>query len=156
MLKIIGIGNTLRGDDGIGPYIINELKKEKLPEAVQLLDIGSDAFSVIDHLICEHPVLVIDCAQMDKKPGEVVKFNVEEKNLSILEKAISLHGFGFTDVYKMAKKLNDNIQCTIIGVQPKLIQFNSGLSEEVKNSIPSIIKLVMEETNKYVKKNNNN
>jgi hydrogenase maturation protease len=156
MLKIIGIGNTLRGDDGIGPYIINELRKEKLPEAVQLFDIGSDAFAVIDHLISEHPVLIIDCAQMNKNPGEVVKFNVEEKTLSILENAISLHGFGFTDVYKMAKKLNDNIQCTIVGVQPKLIEFNSDLSEEVKNSIPSIIKLVMEETNKYVKKNNNN
>ena len=156
MLKIIGIGNTLRGDDGIGPYIINELKNAKLPEAVQLLDIGSDAFSVIDHLISEYPVLVIDCAQMDKRPGEIVIFEVQEKNLSILEKAISLHGFGFADVYKMAKILNDNIQCTIIGVQPKLLRFNSDLSEEVKKSIPSIIKLVIEETNKYVKKNNNN
>ena len=156
MLKIIGIGNTLRGDDGVGPQVISELKKENLPDSVQIFDIGSDAFSVIDHLISEQPVLVIDCAQMDKQPGEIVKFEVKEENLSKLDKAILLHGFGFADVYKMAKKLTDNIRCTVIGVQPKSLEFNTGLSEEVKNNIPSIIKMVIEETNKYVKKNTNN
>ena len=156
MLKVLGIGNTLRGDDGIGPIIIDELMKRDLPDSIQLYDIGSDAFSIIDHFEKEEPVLVIDCAQMGKEPGEVVKFDVKDENLPILDKAISIHGFGFSDVYKMAKNLYENIQCTIIGVQPKSLEFNTGLSKEVKNKIPSIIKMVMEETNKYVKKNNHN
>ena len=156
MLKVLGIGNTLRGDDGIGPIIIDELMKRDLPDSIQLYDIGSDAFSIIDHFEKEEPVLVIDCAQMGKEPGEVVKFDVKDENLPILDKAISIHGFGFSDVYKMAKNLYENIQCTIIGVQPKSLEFNTGLSKEVKNKIPSIIKMVMEETNKHVKKNNNN
>ncbi len=156
MLKILGIGNTLRGDDGIGPHIIDELKKKNLPDSIQLFDIGSDAFSIIDHFEKEEPVLVIDCAQMGKEPGEIVKFDVKDENLPILDKAISIHGFGFADVYKMANSLYDNVQCIIIGVQPKSLEFNTGLSEEVKNKIPSIIKMVMEETNKHVKKNNHN
>ena len=156
MLKVLGIGNTLRGDDGIGPIIIDELMKRDLPDSIQLYDIGSDAFSIIDHFEKEEPVLVIDCAQMGKEPGEVVKFDVKDENLPILDKAISIHGFGFSDVYKMAKNLYENIQCTIIGVQPKSLEFNTGLSEEVKNKIPSIIKMIMEETNKHVKKNNHN
>ncbi len=156
MLKVLGIGNTLRGDDGIGPSVIEELQKENLPESIQLFDIGSDAFSIIDHFENEHPVLVIDCAQMGKEPGEVVKFDVKDENLPILDKAISIHGFGFSDVYKMAKNLYENIQCTIIGIQPKSLEFNTGLSDEIKNKIPSIIKMVIEETNKHVKKNNHN
>ena len=156
MLIVLGIGNTLRGDDGIGPHIIDELKKENLPDSIQLFDIGSDAFSIIDHFESKQPVLVIDCAQMGKEPGEIVKFDVKDENLPILDKAISIHGFGFADVYKMAHSLYDNIQCIIIGVQPKSLEFNTGLSEEVKKKIPSIIKMVMEETNKHVKKNNHN
>jgi hydrogenase maturation protease len=156
MLKVLGIGNTLRGDDGIGSVVIEALQKENLPESIQLFDIGSDAFSIIDHFENEQPVLVIDCAQMGKEPGEVIKFDVKDENLPILDKAISIHGFGFSDVYKMAKNLYENIQCTIIGVQPKSLEFNTGLSEEIKNKIPSIIKMVIEETNKHVKKNNHN
>ena len=156
MLKVLGMGNTLRGDDGIGPHIIDELKKKNLPDSIELVDIGSDAFSIIDHFEKEQPVLVIDCAQMGKEPGEIVKFEVKDENLPILDKAISIHGFGFSDVYKLATNLYKNIQCTIIGVQPKSLEFNTGLSDEVKNKIPLIIKMVMEETNKNVKKNNHN
>jgi len=156
MLKVLGIGNTLRGDDGIGPVIIEELKKLDLPDSINLIEIGSDAFSIIDHFENKQSVLVIDCAQMGKDPGECVKFDVKNENLPILDKAISVHGFGFADVYKLAQNLYEDIQCTIIGIQPKSIEFNTGLSEEVKNNIPLIINMVMEETEKYVKENNHN
>jgi len=150
MFKIIGIGNILRGDDGIGPAIIEELKKLDLPDSIQLIDIGSDAFSIIDYFENKQPVLVIDCAHMGKKPGEVVKFDVKENNLPILDKAISIHGFGFSDVYKMAQGLYENVQCTIVGIQPKSIEFNTGLSKRIKNKIPLIIDMVLEETQKHV------
>ena len=56
----------------------------------------------------------------------------------------------------MAQNLYEDIQCTIIGIQPKSLEYNTGLSGEVKNNIPLVIKMVMEETEKYVKKNNHN
>ena len=152
-LIIVGIGNTLRGDDGIGCKIIEELKKETLPDFVELVDIGSDAFSIIDFFEKQQPVLLVDCAQMDKGAGSIVRFDVEEKNLPVLDKAISIHGFGFSDVYRMAKNLYGHIQCTVIGVQPKSIEFNSGLTDEIIAKIPSIKKMVIEEINKHGKKN---
>ena len=127
-----------------------------MPDSINLIEIGSDAFSIIDHFENKQPVLVIDCAQMGKDPGECVKFDVKDENLPILDRAISVHGFGFAYVYKMAQNLYEDIQCTIIGIQPKSIEFNTGLSEEVKNNILLIIKMVMEETEKYVKENNHN
>jgi hydrogenase maturation protease len=150
MLKVIGIGNTLRGDDGIGPVVIEELKKRDLPESIQLIDVGSDAFSIIDHFENNQPVLVIDCAQMDKEPGDILKFDVNDENLPILDKAISIHGFGFSEVYKMAQGIYEDIQCSVIGVQPMSIEFNTGLSEEIKNKIPLIINMVLEENKKHV------
>lgn len=156
MLTVIGIGNVLRGDDGIGPHIISELQKQDVPNSIRLIDIGSDTFSIIEHLVNEDPVLVIDCAQMNKNPGDVFKFKVSEKNLSYVDNTISLHGFGFSELYKIAEKLNDNILCTIIGIQPKSLEFNTGLSDEIKKNIPYIKSMVIEEINNHVKKNINN
>lgn len=156
MLKVIGIGNTLRGDDGIGPAVIKELKKIKIPDCIQLLDIGSDALSILDHFEKEQRLIIIDCANMDKSPGDVIKFEMKDSNLPILDKAISIHGFGFSEVFNIASNLYKDIKCTVIGIQPKALEFNTGLSEEIKSKIPSIIKMVVKETNKYVKKNNHN
>jgi hydrogenase maturation protease len=155
-LIIIGIGNTLRADDGIGCKIIEELKTEQLPKEVELVDIGSDTFSLVGYFEKKLPVLVIDCAQMDKVPGTVIKFDIEESDLPVLDKAIFVHGFGFSEIYKMAKSLYGTIDCTIIGIQPKSIEFNRGLSKVVEEKIPFIKNMVIEEIKKHAKKDYHN
>ena len=144
MLKVIGIGNMLRGDDAIGPLVIEELLKCKdLPAT--LIDAGSDAFTVLEHLIGKDPLLIIDCAKMGKEPGDICEFNISNANFSHVEKAVSLHGFGFGDVYKMAKGMGPVAPCKVIGIEPKEIAFDIEISEEVKKSIPKIINLVNKE-----------
>jgi hydrogenase maturation protease len=144
MLKVIGIGNMLRGDDAVGPMVIEELLKCKdLPAT--LIDAGSDAFTVLEHLIGKDPLLIIDCAKMGKTPGDIVEFDISDGNIAYAEKAVSLHGFGFGDVYKMAKEIGPVAPCKIIGVEPKEIAFDMQISEDVKNSIPKIINLVNKE-----------
>ena len=64
MLKVIGLGNILRGDDGIGPAIIQNLEQSGNSFQIRPIDAGSDAFTVLDHLLGSEPVLIIDCARM--------------------------------------------------------------------------------------------
>lgn len=149
MLKVISLGNELRGDDSIGPAVVNELRTMDLPEPVTLIDAGADASAVLEHLIAEEPVLLIDCAQMGKQPGEVVKFKVNDSNIKSFEKSISLHGFSFGEVFKMAEQFGPIPDCSIIGIEPKSIEFGQKLSDEVKHSLPSIINMVIEEAKQY-------
>jgi hydrogenase maturation protease len=149
MFKIISLGNELRGDDSIGPAVINKLQSMDLPGSVKLIDAGSDAFTVLEHLIAKDPILLIDCAQMGKQPGEFLKSKIENSNINSFEKSISLHGFSFGEVFKMAEHFGQIPDCTIIGVEPKSIEFGQKLSEEVKQSLPSIINMVIEEAKKY-------
>ncbi len=155
MLKILGLGNVLRGDDGVGPKIISELQKKILPLPVNLIDVGSDAFTILEHLIDKDPVVIIDCAKMGKSPGEVARFKINKSNFKSVDSLISIHGFGFSDVFNMAESLGGAAECIIIGVEPKSVEVNTAFSEEVKNSFPLIIQMVIEEINKYAKNNSN-
>ena len=147
-MKIISLGNILRGDDGIGPAILQELRDSNLGMDFELLDAGADAFFVLEYLIQKEPLLIIDCAQMGKEAGDFVIFPVEKSNFETLSSAISIHGFSFAEIYKMALSLGDVAPCTIIGIEPKSINFNEGLSDEVRRSIPLIINFIIGEAKK--------
>jgi hydrogenase maturation protease len=152
MLKVIGLGNIIRGDDGIGPVVIEELEKNGHLLPVHLCDAGSDAFTVLDHLLGSEPVLIIDCARMGKKPGTVKKIVTTDIERMPSDIGMSLHGYSLVGIWKIAQSMGVKKNLAIIGVEPDSIQFNSGLSEVVKKSIPVIIKMVAEEARKYAKK----
>lgn len=149
MFKVISLGNELRGDDSIGPAVVNKLRAMNISEPVTLIDAGTDAFTVLEHLIADDPILLIDCAFMGKKPGEFLKFKIDNSNINSFEKSISLHGFSFGEVFRMAEQFGPIADCTIIGIEPKSIEFGQKLSEEVKQSFPSIIHMIIEEAKKY-------
>lgn len=149
MLKIIGIGNALRGDDAIGPHIIELLLQDTSETAFQAIDVGADAFSMLEHLIGQEPLLIIDCAKMGGAPGDIRLFDVNEANIAQAAKMVSLHGFGFGDVYQMAKNIGPVVSCKIIGVEPKEVAFDTEISAEVKKSIPEILRLVHKEAKNY-------
>ena len=156
MLKVIGLGNMLRGDDSIGSVIINRLRDLKLSFPMELLELGSDPYSILEHLIKPEPILIIDCAKMGKKPGEFVKFNIKESNIRFANKVISLHSIGFGEIYKIAKNICSVASCNIIGIEPKSIDFTLSLSKEVEKSIPKILEMVIKEAKHYAKKDFNN
>ena len=151
MLKVVALGNSLRGDDGIGIAVLDELKKNRVAQKVVLLNIGSDAFTLLEHFIQTEPILIIDCARMGKSPGDVAKFRVDQTNLAWANDLVSLHGFSLAEAYQMAQKLGNVVDCHIIGIEPKTIEFNKDISPEVRQSIPVVIQMVMEEIEKYEK-----
>jgi len=152
MLKVIGIGNLLRGDDGIGPVIIQYLEGMCDSLSIQLFDVGSDAFTILDHLLGSEPVLIIDCARMGKRPGSVKKIFATDKEFLTTNIGMSLHGYSLAEIWQIAKSMGVNNTPSVIGVEPSSIEFNSGLSEVVKNSIPIVLRMVAEEAKKCRKK----
>ena len=151
-MKVLGIGNILRGDDGIGPAIIRHLENKFSPEILQLYDAGSDAFTVLDHLMQPEPVMVIDCAKMGTTPGTIQVVSVGDSDYIDKNLGISLHGYSLSEVWQMARLMGETADLSIIGIEPKQIAFNSDISEEVKKSIPAVVKIVVEEAKKYAKK----
>ncbi len=149
MVKIIGLGNALRGDDCVGLHVLEKLRTVKFDFPVDFVTAGSDAFLLLEHLLAPEPVIIIDCAEIGQEPGTFLKLYVSEKNLKKISQGISLHGFSFAETYQMAKKMGGATPCTIFGIQPKTIEFNTDISTEVKRNIPIIVDAIIEEVKKY-------
>ena len=155
MLKIIGLGNELYGDDGIGSKIVSKLRQYAHQIPAELIYAGNDGFIVLDCLLQPEPVIIIDCARMGKKPGSIKKFKSGQIQAGWTSDFISLHGLGLGEILTLVKELGRDAEYTIIGIEPKTVAFNTDLSEEISRKIPAVIDLVMEEIEKYDKKSIN-
>jgi len=143
-ILIVGLGNLLLGDEGVGIHVIYELKKLELPRNVALIDGGTAAFDLIPLLKDADKLIIVDAVQAGEKPGAIYRFRPEAISQNSL-KIMSLHQINLKDVLSAARLLNIEPETVIIGIEPKRIEYGLELSEELKQAIPQVIKLVQEE-----------
>ena len=141
---IVGIGNLLCRDEGVGVHVIHEMQSMQLPGHIELLDIGTSTMDLISYLEGVKRLIVIDAMKAGGTPGTIYKCGPEDL-LPKGEGPISLHEIGLLETLSMAKKMGMEINTVIIGVEPKVLDWGMELSEEVKDRIPSIIEAVLKE-----------
>ena len=144
---ILGVGNPLRQDDGIGPEVIRLLLENKdsykLSADVDLLDGGTDGLGLIEYLKDYKKVVIVDAVEMKLTPGSIKIFTPEEAVLNINSDALSTHGFGIAELIKLAGELDINPELTIVGVQPEDTSYGEGLSKAVKSMLDKLIKEIL-------------
>jgi hydrogenase maturation protease len=153
MLKVIAIGNKLRADDGASLLVLDRLQNF---ENIKCIDVGSDAFIVLEHLLEEDPLIIIDCANMGIQPGEFLEFSEEDVHLKMADKFISLHGFSLAETINLAKNTGKVTDFKIIGIEPKSLIFGEPVSPEVLEVVPKITQFILEEAKKYEQENIDN
>ena len=133
---IVGVGNTLRGDDGAGPLVCQELEAI-LPDHV--IDAGTVPENHIGKIIKKAPqvLVIIDAIDHGAQPGNIRVFRADEIN----SMAISSHSLSpalFVDVV-----LNDiSPDVYLIGIQPKHISLGRPPSPEVSRSAQTLASLI--------------
>ncbi len=142
-ILIIGVGNLLLMDEGVGIHIINELEHFELPQNVEIFDGGTGGFKLIDFMGGSSNVIFIDAVDIGKKPGAVTAFKVEDVRSKYPKKKYSLHDTDLLEVIKMIELLDNPPDIEIIGVQPDTINYGTSLSKELKISFPNIIRTVL-------------
>ncbi len=148
LVVVVGVGNTLFKDEGIGVHIIHELEKLGLPEGVKVFDGGTSGLSLID-LMKETPrVIFLDAAEMGRKPGTVMRFTPEEVKMAS-DGNFSLHEAGLPEVFLLASFLGVSPDVIIFGIQPKEIGWGIGLSQELRREVPEIVKVVLKELGSF-------
>ena len=144
-MKIIAVGNSLYGDDGIGSAVLDTIRDGGLFPVAELLDMKTDALAMIDHFDPDSLHIVIDAVKMGKTPGTVVKFAPDDVEMVMQWDQLSLHGFGLAETFAMAKQIGKLPQQTvIIGVEPQQIDINNGLSPSVQKGIAKVISIIAE------------
>jgi hydrogenase maturation protease len=146
-ILILGIGNILLKDEGVGVHVVRRLKEISLPGNVEVLDGGTAGLDLVDFIANRKKVIVIDAVNAGEKPGTI--YHLTEKNLDIKPKALmSFHEIDFLDAIHMSDVMGDKPEeIVVIGVEPKDMSDGVELSPEIEVRIPRIIEVVMAEVN---------
>lgn len=140
---ILGVGNPLRGDDGVGPEVIRLLQEDPLVTGkADLLDGGTDGLNLLDDIQAYQYVIIVDAVNMGAPVGHVRRFTTEEARISIVSEALSTHGFGLGEVLALLKQLGCQTEIVIVGVQPLATNFGESMSAEVAQAIPEVIEAI--------------
>ena len=142
-IVVIGIGNLLLMDEGIGVHTINELEKHDLPESIEIYDGGTGGFKLIDLMHGAARVIFIDAVETGKAPGSVTIFRAEDVHSIYNKKKYSLHDTDLMEIIKMAEMLGNPPMIEIVGIQPKTINYGTTLSKELAVSMSNIVNSVL-------------
>jgi hydrogenase 3 maturation protease len=139
-VAIVGMGNILRGDDGLGPKLIELLRGEKINAS--LFDCGTapENYAIPILSTSSETIIFIDAADIDLPPGEVRLMNTEE----ISKVSFSTHSPSprlFIDLLKTGK---DDLNIFFISVQPKTTILGERLSQEVYSGLELLKKALVE------------
>ena len=140
---VIGVGNLLLKDDGIGVHVINELEKCELPPDVEIYDGGTGGFKLTDLMQDAERVIFIDAVDTEMLPGTITTFKSEDVRSVYSMKKYSLHDTNLLEVIKTVEILDNPPEVIIIGVQPETIDYGMELSIKLKDSMPDIIDTVL-------------
>ncbi len=143
-ILIAGLGDKLRGDDGLGPLVIEKLKNEKLPENVEVEDFGSGVFALLNKIEQYEKIIVVDAIKREGNPGEVYNFELSDLKKG---KLTNIHETKIDKIVLVAKELGVETKILIVGCEPKSMEYEVGLSKEVEKAIPEIIDLIVASIN---------
>jgi hydrogenase maturation protease len=152
MTLVLGLGNPLRGDDGVGPRVVEELTRRGLPEGVTALDGGTGGLDLLQMLEGWERVVVVDAADIGRErggkvpPGQFVRFAPDQALLGEAADPFSLHSAGLSEVLALANALGRTLpEIVIFGVQPAEVGWGEELSPAVEAVLPALADAVFNE-----------
>lgn len=139
---VLGIGNLLMGDEGVGVRAIEFLQQDVWPDGVCLLDGGTGGFHLLDYLSSDEPLVMID-ATMDGKPAGTVT-TLRPKYASDFPRALTAHDIGLRDLVEAAQLTGalpdiDLVTVSIDEIKPMHLT----LSPAVQASLPAVRQAVI-------------
>jgi hydrogenase maturation protease len=141
---VIGIGNLILRDEGIGVHAVRELEKLALPPEAEVIDGGTATIELLPVIRAAERIIVIDALKGGGSPGTIYRLSPEDLMVDA-ERLLSLHQVGLLEVLGMARQLGGAPEVIIIGVEPKEITWGMELTPEVAARLPQVIEAVLAE-----------
>ena len=147
-ILILGLGNILLQDEGIGVRVIEQLKRDyQFPADIEVLDGGTAGMALYEHVIDRDHLIVVDAVKTGRPPGTLVTLNNDEVPAFFRNK-VSPHQLALSDILAALQIAgNSPPQITVIGIEP--LDLNTGLemSDTVTGKIHVLIDRVLAHVN---------
>ena len=139
---ILGLGNELLADEGVGIHAVRRMRAEPLPDHVTILEVGTAILDALDYIAEAERIIVIDAMKADGVPGTVYKIPLADcQGASTIA---SMHGFDIHRVMALAGR-SDHPGVMVFGVEPAEVSWSLRLSEAVAESLEALIAAVVQE-----------
>ena len=145
-ILVLGIGNVLLTDEGIGVRALKELERKfTFPVNVELLDGGTAGIELLRHIRNRDYLIIIDAMKCDQEPGTVVRIEGADVPAAFRTR-ISPHQLGLSDLLAAAM-LTDELPKNLVlyGVEPESIDIGLDLTDTVEASVEKLIVAVADE-----------
>ncbi|MFH1146611.1 MAG: HyaD/HybD family hydrogenase maturation endopeptidase [Pseudomonadota bacterium] len=146
---VLGVGNLLLSDEGVGVHIADELMKMELPPDVSVVEGGTDGFRLMNVIVGFDRLIIVDAVRGGAEPGSIYRFDLEDIQVDSSLYKTSVHQVGILEVIRLSRLVAGKTpRTTIIGVEPKSLDMGMELSPEIHAKVPRVIELVLEEIQK--------
>jgi hydrogenase maturation protease len=142
---ILGVGNLLLSDEGVGVHVAHKLMEMDLPAGVEVIEGGTDGFRLMNVVTEADRLIVVDAVKGGSPPGSIYRFDIKDAPSSPDAFKTSVHQIGILEIVHLSELIGQTPETTVIGVEPGSLEMGMALSPEVQEKIPKIIKLILEE-----------
>ena len=145
-LLILGLGNLLLEDDGVGSAAVERLADRYEPPAgVQVLDGGTLGLSLLPYLEDADAVILVDAVKADLPPGAQVRLDGDDVAPAVATR-LSPHQVGVADLLDGARWLGRYPQSVVLlGIVPESMDLAVGLSPRVRPALPALVERIVDE-----------
>ncbi len=143
---IVGLGNSLMGDDGVGVFVIETLENASPPANLTIVNCGSDVLKILSHLEGQQMIIIIDAVDMGQAPGTIFRFRKSEF-LGLKGDSKSAHLLSAVDSLRLLETINPDFQkadLEFIGIQPQIIERRPQLVPPVRKAAEQVISEILE------------
>ena len=145
-LLVLGLGNVLLRDDGVGPAAIAWLRQTRVaPPGTRLLDGGTLGLSLLPYLEDARRVILVDAVAADACAGTLVRLEGTDVGPAVAAR-LSPHQVGVADLLEGARwHGREPERLVLLGIVPQSIELGVGLSDVVRRALPQLADLVCAE-----------
>jgi len=145
-LLVLGLGNVLLGDDGVGAAAVSLLlDRWEAPPGTRVLDGGTLGLSLLPYFDGAEAVILVDAIRAEGRPGEVVRLEGDDVAPAVATR-LSVHQVGVADLLDSARWLDRYPpHLVLLGLIPQSMNLVVGLSPLVRASLPALVDRVVDE-----------
>lgn len=143
-IAVIGVGNILMGDEGVGVEVVRRMERLKYLGDVELIDAGTAFLDVVLELRSFEKVIIIDAVHGGEAAGTVYRFTLDDVEGD--KPAISLHDFGVIESIRLESLVADlPKEIVFYGVEPQIINIAMQLSPTVGGKVDYVVQKIIDE-----------
>jgi hydrogenase maturation protease len=135
---VLGLGNPLMSDDGLGIHVVKGLKQKKWPPGIVILEVGTSVMNYLEEISQTLSLIAVDAVRAGGKPGSIYRLTLDE--LADAPGQFESHSFSLLQTIQLARLINGMpTDIVIYGMEPGQLGPGTQLSTAVQRTLPKMI-----------------